>query len=270
MSTDAALVATGAPVFVALTRDGLALARRLAAALPGAEVHGLAGRAAGADTSFEETAPHLRALFQAGRPILGVCAAGVLVRALAPVIADKRAEPPVVALAEDGSAVVPLLGGHRGANDLARRIAELLGISAAVTTAGDLRFGVALDDPPPGWRLANPEHYKAFAAALLDGGKARLEGGAPWLRDSNLPFAADGELAIRVSERAAAGPARELVDHPAVLCLGVGWAAGAEPGAGAPRRPRDCSESPVARRPPGSRVQTLLCGATNGAPRCRT
>jgi cobalt-precorrin 5A hydrolase/precorrin-3B C17-methyltransferase len=30
-------------------------------------------------------------------------------------LGDKRAEPPVVALAEDGSAVVPLLGGHRGA-----------------------------------------------------------------------------------------------------------------------------------------------------------
>jgi cobalt-precorrin 5A hydrolase/precorrin-3B C17-methyltransferase len=231
VSPDAALDATGAPVFVALTRDGLALARRLAAALPGAEVHGLAGRAAGADTSFEETAPHLRALFQAGRPIVGVCAAGVLVRALAPVIADKRAEPPVVALAEDGSAVVPLLGGHRGANDLARRIAELLGIPAAITTAGDLRFGVALDDPPPGWRLANPEHTKAFAAALLDGGAVRLEGEAPWLRDSDLPFAEDGELTIRVTERAAAGSARELVYHPAVLCLGIGCERGAEPAA---------------------------------------
>ncbi len=226
--------ATRATVFVALTRDGLALARRLAAALPGAEVHGLAGRAAGtdtgfADTGFAETAPHLRALFQAGRPILGVCAAGVLVRALAPLLADKGAEPPVLALAEDGSAVVPLLGGHRGANDLARRVAEALGIPAAITTAGDLRFGVALDDPPPGWRLANPEHYKAFAAALLDGGRVRLEGSAPWLRDSALPCAEDGGLTIRVSERAAAGSARELVYHPAVLCLGIGCERGAEP-----------------------------------------
>ncbi len=102
-----------APVFVALTRDGLALARRLAAALPGAEVHGLAGRAEGADTSFEKTAPHLRELFQAGRPILGVCAAGVLVRALAPVIANKRAEPPVVALAEDGVPYFSMILVHK-------------------------------------------------------------------------------------------------------------------------------------------------------------
>ena len=54
----------------------------------------------------------------------------------------------MLAVAEDGSAVVPLLGGHHGANDLARRLAELLGCAAAVTTAGDRRFGVALDRPP--------------------------------------------------------------------------------------------------------------------------
>src|SRR3546814_13221104 len=74
-----------------------------------------------------------------------------------------------ISVAEDGSAVVPLLGGHRGGNDLARRVAQALGIEAAVTTAGDRRFGIALDAPPAGWRLANPEHYKGFAAAMLGG-----------------------------------------------------------------------------------------------------
>ena len=55
-------------------------------------------------------------------------AAGIAIRRLAPLLADKREEPPVVAVAEDGSAVVPLLGGHRGANRLARRIARTLGV----------------------------------------------------------------------------------------------------------------------------------------------
>ena len=219
--------ATGAPVLVVLTRRGLGLAHRLAADLPGAEVHGLAGRAEAAEVMFAKAAPHLRELFQAGRPIIGVCAAGVLVRALAPLLDDKGAEPPVVAVAEDGGAVVPLLGGHRGANDLARRIAELLGVAPAITTAGDLRFGVALDDPPAGWRLANPEHYKGFVTALLDGGKARLDGEAPWLRDGDLPFAEDGELVIRLTHQVAEGSEQMLVYHPAVLCLGLGCERGA-------------------------------------------
>ena len=214
-------------VFVVLTKDGLDLARRLAAALPGAEVHGLAGRAEGAEVTFEAAAAHLRELFQAGRPIVGVCAAGVLVRALAPLLADKGAEPPVLALAEDGSAVVPLLGGHRGANDLARRIAGLLGTEPAITTAGDLRFGVALDAPPLGWRLANPGDHKAFMAALLDGAALRLEGRAPWLEASGLPFAEDGGLSIQITERRATGSARRLVYHPATLCLGLGCERGA-------------------------------------------
>ena len=98
---------------------------------------------------------------------------------------DKRAEPPVVALAEDGSAAVPLLGGHHGANALARALAAALGGVAAITTAGDLRLGFALDEPPPGWRIANPERVKPVAAALLAGEPVMLvdeAGGADWLR----------------------------------------------------------------------------------------
>ncbi len=211
-----------APVFVALTRAGVDLARRLAAGFEGAEVHGLAGRTEGADRAFDETAEHLRDLFRAGRPIVGFSAAGILIRALAPLLDDKRAEPPVVALAEDGSAVVPLLGGHRGANDLARALADRLGITAAVTTAGDRRFGLALDAPPPGWRLGNQHHYKAFMAHLLSGDEVRLEGEAAWLRDGALPWSERGALAIRVAHEVHQGSERELVYHPACLAVGVG------------------------------------------------
>ena len=111
-----------------------------------------------------------------GRPIVGICASGILIRALAPLLTDKRLEPPVLAVAEDGSAVVPLLGGHHGANALARTIAAALGVPAAITTAGDLRLGLALDEPPAGWRLADPEAAKGFTAALLEGASVRLDG----------------------------------------------------------------------------------------------
>ena len=220
------------PVLVALTPAGAALARRLAATLPGAQVHGRAGRVdVDADATFEDTGAHLRALFAAGRPIVGVCAAGVLIRALAPALADKTAEPPVVAIAEDGSAVVPLVGGHRGANDLARVLAVELGVGAAITTAGDLAFGLALDDPPPGWRLANREDCKGFTAALLAGARARLDDEVPalWLRAARLPLAEDGALMIHAGARAVAGGPDVLVYHPAALAVGVGCARGAPP-----------------------------------------
>ena len=58
-------------------------------------------------------------LFAEGRPIIGICAAGILIRLLAPLLGDKHAEPPVLAVSPDGASVVPLLGGHHGANRLA-------------------------------------------------------------------------------------------------------------------------------------------------------
>lgn len=216
------------PALVALTRSGLDLCRRLAPLFPGAETHGLAGRAEGADIAFASTAGHLADLFAAGRPIIGVCASAVLIRALAPLLADKRIEPPVVALAEDGSVVVPLLGGHHGAHALARRLAEALGGIAAITTGGDIRFGVALDDPPEGWVLANPADYKNFAGDLLAGASVRLDGRADWLAASRLPFSPDARHVVRATDAADAGAPDRLVYHPRRLAVGVGAERGAD------------------------------------------
>ncbi|MEJ6478277.1 MAG: precorrin-3B C(17)-methyltransferase, partial [Octadecabacter sp.] len=153
------------PVVLALSRSGEDTAHRVAAAL-GAKVHGREGRVAVADAFFANALDHTRDLFAAGVPIVGVCASGILIRGVAPLLADKTAEPPVVSVSDDGSVVVPLLGGHRGANRLARQIAEALGGDAAVTTAGDVALGVSLDEPPVGYRLMNPEDAKGVMATL--------------------------------------------------------------------------------------------------------
>ncbi|MFQ5958723.1 MAG: precorrin-3B C(17)-methyltransferase, partial [Alphaproteobacteria bacterium] len=145
-------------------------------------------------------------------------------------LADKHYEPPVVAVAADGSAAVPLLGGHHGANALARAAAEALGGAAAITAAGDTRLGFAVDEPPPGWRLRNPDAAKAVAAALLGGEPVALaaEAGDPgWLRGAR--FAHDAGFTVRLTARDVTGGTNELVLHPAVLALGVGCERGAEP-----------------------------------------
>ena len=218
------------PVFVALTQAGADLAQTLATGFEGAEVHGLARRIDGTNQTFDDLAPHLRDLFRAGRPVVGLCAAGILIRALAPLLGDKRSEPPVVALAEDGCAVVPLLGGHRGANALAEELAEKLGVVAAVTTAGDRRFGLALDAPPPGWVLGNHRYHKEFMANLLAGSEVWIEGEAAWLCESALPISEAGALTIRITHEALEGSERELVYHPACLAVGVGCERGCDPG----------------------------------------
>jgi cobalt-precorrin 5A hydrolase/precorrin-3B C17-methyltransferase len=203
--------------FVCLTQAGAELARRL-----GGEVHGLEARVAGAAVVFDDAAAHLRALFAQGRTIAGVCAAGIVIRALAPVLGDKRDGPPVVVLSPDGKTVVPLLGGHRGANALARELAAKLGGHAAITTAGDTTFGISLDEPPSGWRIADETAIKPVAAHLLAGGTVRIEGDAPWL--ASLPQSTDAPVAIHVTEKSGK---TGLVYHPPVLALGIGAERGA-------------------------------------------
>jgi cobalt-precorrin 5A hydrolase/precorrin-3B C17-methyltransferase len=238
---------------VVLGPGGAALGRRVRDLLPGAELFGPVARAGDWDETYDRLAPRLRELFAAGRPIVGLCASGILIRAVAPLLASKQSEPPVVALAEDGSVAVPLLGGHHGANALARALADAIGCAAAITTAGDVRLGFALDEPPPGWRIANPERIKKIAAALLAGERVMLveeAARADWLRGGTVLWNADphppdayeagpplsrnaGEgargLGARAGEdlqivitdrRMADGDA--LVFHPPVLALGIG------------------------------------------------
>ena len=94
-------------------------------------------------------------------------------------------------MAEDGSVAVPLLGGHHGANTLARTLAAATGGHAALTTAGDIGLGITLDNPPPGWRITNAARTKGVAAALLAGDPVSLHveaGNAAWLTASGLSF----------------------------------------------------------------------------------
>ncbi len=219
---------SGKTAIVVLGPGGMETARSAAQAIPGARIHGLARRVDDADVAFGDTAEYLRELFDSDTAIVGVCAAGILIRALAPALTDKSAEPPVLALAEDGGAVVPLLGGHRGANELARTLAQCFATDAAITTAGDLRFGVALDDPPPGWTLANPEDAKAFMAEMLASKTVRIEGEAPWLADAALDCDDAGSLTITATEHRVKGSTTRLVYHPATLALGIGCERGAE------------------------------------------
>jgi cobalt-precorrin 5A hydrolase/precorrin-3B C17-methyltransferase len=216
-------------VVLALSASGAPVARRVATAL-GAPLHGRAGRVAEADAFFDNALDHARDLFAAGVPVVGVCASGILIRAVAPLLSDKRAEPPVVSVSDDGAVVVPLLGGHRGANRLARRIATALEAVAAVTTAGDVALGVALDAPPPGWTLANPEAAKPAMAALLSGGGARVTGEAAgtasWLAD--LPQGDAVEICCTTAPADVLAPGK-LVYHPRQAVLGLGASRGCPP-----------------------------------------
>ena len=201
-----------------VTVSGVAIARRIADELK-VPLH---GRPAGTDHPVSDLGAHLRGQFSSGTSIIFVGALGALVRLLAPVISDKAEDPPVVAVAEDGGAVIPVLGGHHGANDLARHIAGILEVTPAITTASDLNFGIALDDPPTGWHLADAIAYKGFMGRLLAERAVCVEGEVPWLKGTDLPISQAAGLTLRASEFTSDTAPDSLLYHPETLALGVG------------------------------------------------
>ncbi|PRD41082.1 precorrin-3B C(17)-methyltransferase [Phyllobacterium phragmitis] len=209
------------PAILMLGENSLETAERIRTALGEADIFGLQTRVETADIPFSDFGGTLRELYEAGRPIIAICAAGIVIRALARLLEDKRAEPPVLAVAEDGSAVVPLLGGLSGVNDLARRIAAALDVAPAITTTGELRFGTNLLHPPAGYTLANPQAGKKFIADLLAGEKVRLSGTAPWLSDTRLPIDPAGRLTITITPENRQPKAGELLYHPRNIAIAI-------------------------------------------------
>ncbi len=214
------------PVLFTLGASALPLATKLKERL-GAEIH-TPDCVAGGDVTYRKATSHLGQLFVEGRTIIGLCAAGILVRAIAPHIRDKHNEPPVIAVAEDGSTAVPLLGGHHGANDLARRIGEICGGHAAVTTASEVRFGFALDEPAAGFVLANPQDMKSATATLLNGAQLSLDGTLNPFPAAHFTTAAGG-VTLTVTERQVSGSKNKLVYHPTTLVMGVGCERNTQP-----------------------------------------
>ena len=124
--------------YLAFTDIGLALAKRLAAALPGSVAR--CGR--DGDSLAEWTS----AQFVQSDALIFVGAAGIAVRAIAPHCKSKTTDPAVVVVDECGRFAVPILSGHLGgANDLARAIAAVCGAVPVITTATDAHGIFAVD-----------------------------------------------------------------------------------------------------------------------------
>ena len=212
---------TAAPAIIILGPSALPCARRIQALYPQADIPGLGSRVTDVERTYEDFGDNLRALYRTGTPLIVLCAAGIVIRSLAAVLGEKDSEPPVLAVAEDGSAVVPLLGGLGGVNRMARELAAHLEVSAAITTSGELRFGTCLLEPPAGYVLADLEQGKGFVSDLLGGQAVRIEGDAPWLMQAKLPVTDDAARVIHISPHNRAANADELLIHPQQVAVWV-------------------------------------------------
>jgi cobalt-precorrin 5A hydrolase len=170
---------TPRPIRVAaLTPQGADLARRLVEELPDALCYLPGGQVQSPDErGFAKVAEVIAGAFAHQEDLVCIMAAGIVVRGLAPHLKGKDRDPAVVVVDEAGRFAVSLLSGHLGgANDLARRVAAILGAEAVITTATDVQGLPALDviARQSGLVIENLEAVRPIHLALLQGRPARL------------------------------------------------------------------------------------------------
>jgi len=239
------LNAEGRIALWALGRPGAELCRRLAPALGSCELflpRRLARPEAG-ERPFDGLAQGLEDNFRRYAGHVAVCAAGMVVRAIAPLLRAKDQDPAVVVVDQLGQWAVSLVSGHLGgANELARRVAGALGGQAVITTATDgLNLpSLEMEAKALGLVVENLAALAGLSAALIDGRAAPVHDPGGWLRPltERRP-----ELFVMVDETAAQGLADQplawvdwreprppkpwLVLRPPALALGVGCNRGA-------------------------------------------
>ncbi|MDN3357453.1 precorrin-3B C(17)-methyltransferase [Actinomadura sp. DC4] len=197
---------------VAATASGRTAAEALRAAWPD-EVRLLTG---------QKAADALREAWRTCDAVVSFLAVGATVRVLAPLLGHKSTDPAVVCVDESMAFAVAVLGGHHGANLLARRLTGVLGCTPVVTTASDQSNVTPLDSwgAELGFTVHNPDLLAHVGAAVLSGEPVRLDGAEGW----PLP-----PLPPNVSPQAPAGGHRVLVtDQAEHSCMcHQGWFDGA-------------------------------------------
>jgi cobalt-precorrin 5A hydrolase len=108
-------------------------------------------------------------VFPGRKRIVALMSMGIVVRKIAPLLEDKWKDPAVVVVSPDLCYAVPVLGGHHGANELAKELAGL-GIQPVITTATESRGRDSVETIADriGSDILNRDSTRLVNAALLN------------------------------------------------------------------------------------------------------
>ncbi|XXT20383.1 cobalamin biosynthesis protein [Sorangium sp. So ce429] len=240
----------------AITRHGIAIARKLLEGLPGADLYVsqklFDGAPEGAKPLPLPMGPLLNEAFTAYDCHVFVISVGAVVRMIAPLLKNKKVDPAVVCVDDTARFSICVLSGHVGrGNAFTEKVASLLGAQPVVTTASDALGTLTVDilGRELGWTLDDPDRNVTRGCAAVVNAAPVLfvqETGEPsfWPEDKPLPpgvryaTSLDGvdpgawEILLVASDRdlARSHPAiveRAVVYRPKSLVLGVGCDRGA-------------------------------------------
>ncbi|MEW5840051.1 MAG: cobalamin biosynthesis protein [Thermoproteota archaeon] len=179
-TTMTAKTANNPIAIIAITKNGIGIARRIKARLPEAEVYVPAKHSdSGADINwFSEPSTQLVAnLFRSHGALVCIFSLGAVIRMVAPHLGDKKSDPAVVVIDDRATHVISALSGHLGgANALARLLASVLGARPVITTAADVNETIAVDlvGREFGWTIENFENVTRVSAMMVNEEKIAL------------------------------------------------------------------------------------------------
>ncbi len=221
------------------SEQGLQIARTIRQELPGTE---LFTKGEQADcTGITSITAFVSEHFSRYDALVFIGALGICVRAIASSVQSKYTDPAVINIDTTGRHVISVLSGHvGGANQLTRRVANILGAEAVITTQSDNTGLWALDTlgKEQGWKTETTAPMNDIITAFVntrptallldtrDEGTRYLERTAPehveiFYHFEDIDFG-EFQLLVAVTPFRHESPIPALYYRPAVLHLGVG------------------------------------------------
>jgi cobalt-precorrin 5A hydrolase/precorrin-3B C17-methyltransferase len=208
---------------VAVTSAGKTAAERLKSAWPDETRH------------YDEAArTALPRAFAECDAIVCFLAVGATVRLIAPLLRGKGRDPGVVCVDEALRYAVPVLAAHSTGNELARRVAQVLGAEPVITTASDAAGSAALDEfgADLGFSIEPGSDLAAVGTAILSGERVTFTADQPWPLPALPPNVVrtdrpePGIPAVLVTDKKVIPTERTVVYRPPSLIVGTGASRG--------------------------------------------
>lgn len=236
---------------VAITRNGLKIAKKLQKGLGNADVF-YKRKYGDGEAEEENITPYdgnskdmIPVLFQSYQGCIFIFSLGAAVRLMAPYVKDKKTDPAVVVVDDHGQFAISALSGHLGgANELTERVANILQAVPVITTASDRQKTLAVDilGRSFGWSFEPSQYLTAVSAAVVNDGNVAIiqESGEKewWQREAPLPAnlklyrtideAADKNneafiiITHRILEKEIQQRPNLVIYRPKVIALGIG------------------------------------------------
>ena len=164
---------------LAITRNGIGIAKRLAEILPDSKIFAPKKLSDGSSDQdgliswYDRPASEeIADLFANSNAVVCIFSLGAVIRLISPHLRNKKTDPAVVVIDDKADFVISALSGHiGGANELCREIAESLGASQVITTAADVNKTIAVDmvGRSLGWKIDNDSTVTKVSAHMVNG-----------------------------------------------------------------------------------------------------